>query len=110
MQLMDLAVLTMTFNRFGGEEVHRSNEDHRVLLRAFRLKDDLLAHSVMRTHILTASAILRRRTPGITRIGLAGDPCLGKHRLGPPAQCPRHASGANTAFRSGRISRRQGPN
>jgi DNA-binding GntR family transcriptional regulator len=64
MQLMDLAVLTMTFNRFGGEEVHRSNEDHRVLLRAFRLKDDLLAHSVMRTHILTAAAILRETDSG----------------------------------------------
>jgi DNA-binding GntR family transcriptional regulator len=64
MQLMDLAVLTMTFNRFGGEEVHRSNEDHRILLRAFRLKDELLAHSVMRTHILTASAILRETDSG----------------------------------------------
>jgi DNA-binding GntR family transcriptional regulator len=58
-QLMDLAVLTMTFNRFGHDEVDRSNGDHRILLRAFRLKDDLLAHSTMRTHILTAAAILR---------------------------------------------------
>ena len=58
-QLMDLAVLTMTFNQFDEEEGHRSNSDHRILLHAFRLKDDLLAHSVMRTHILTAAAILR---------------------------------------------------
>jgi DNA-binding GntR family transcriptional regulator len=58
-QLMDLAVLTMTFNRFDKDEVDRSNGDHRVLLRAFRLKDELLAHSIMRTHILTAAAILR---------------------------------------------------
>jgi DNA-binding GntR family transcriptional regulator len=58
-QLMDLAVLTMTFNRFDRKEVDRSNGDHHVLLRAFRLKDELLAHSIMRTHILTAAAILR---------------------------------------------------
>lgn len=63
-QLMDLAVLTMTFNRFTGEEVARSNDDHRILLRAFRLRDDLLAHSIMRTHILTAGAILRETNDG----------------------------------------------
>jgi len=63
-QLMDLAVLTMTFNHFGPDEVHRSDSDHRVLLRAFRLKDDLLAHSLMRTHILTAASVLRERELG----------------------------------------------
>jgi DNA-binding GntR family transcriptional regulator len=63
-QLMDLAVLTMTFNRFDKDEVDRSNGDHRVLLRAFRLRDELLAHSIMRTHILTAAAILRENEDG----------------------------------------------
>lgn len=60
-QLMDLAVLTMTFNQFDAEEVRRSNSDHRVLLRAFRLKDDLLAYAIMRAHILTAAGVLRER-------------------------------------------------
>ncbi|WP_284144923.1 GntR family transcriptional regulator [Tianweitania aestuarii] len=63
-QLMDLAVLTMTFNHFDPDEVRRSNSDHRVLLRALRTNDDLLAYSVMRTHILTAAGMFRERKPG----------------------------------------------
>lgn len=61
MQLMDLAVLTMTFNHYGAEDARRSNSDHRMILRAFRRGDEALARSAMRTHILTAACVLEEQ-------------------------------------------------
>lgn len=56
-QLMDVAVLAVTFNQFTPDQAARSDSDHRLLMTAFRQRDLDLAQSVMRTHILTASAI-----------------------------------------------------
>lgn len=56
-QLMDVAVLALTFSQFTPEQAARSDSDHRLLMTAFRLRNSELAESVMRTHILTASAI-----------------------------------------------------
>lgn len=58
MQLADLAVVTMTYRQFSDRDTSRSDSDHRLLLRAFRLRDEALAQAVMRTHILTAAAVL----------------------------------------------------
>ena len=65
MQLMDMAVLTMTFSQYTPPEVRRSDSDHRLLIRALRLNDGLLAQSVMRTHILTAAAVLKEQRLGL---------------------------------------------
>lgn len=64
-QLMDLAVLTFTFSNFTAEEVRRSDSDHRLLIRAFRARDPLLAQSAMRTHILTAAVVHEERRSGL---------------------------------------------
>lgn len=58
MQLADIALLTLTFHRFSPAQAERSDSDHRMLLMAFRIRDADYAQAVMRTHILTAAAVL----------------------------------------------------
>ncbi|GGG87607.1 GntR family transcriptional regulator [Salipiger pallidus] len=72
-QLSDLAVLTMTYQQFTGEDTARSDSDHRLLMRAFRLGDGALAQAVMRVHILSAAATLEEQRRGFRSAGVAGD-------------------------------------
>ncbi|WP_136684337.1 GntR family transcriptional regulator [Falsirhodobacter xinxiangensis] len=58
MQLADIALLTLTFHSFSNAQAERSDSDHRMLLMAFRIRDADYAQAVMRTHILTAAAVL----------------------------------------------------
>lgn len=61
MQLMDVAVLAVTFSQFSPEQAARSDSDHRLLMTAFRQRDGELAQAVMRAHILAAAAVLDAR-------------------------------------------------
>ena len=63
MHLSDLAVQTMTYMRFSAHDTTRSDSDHRLLLRAFRLRDAKLAQAVMRAHILAGAAVLSEEPP-----------------------------------------------
>ncbi|MBN8188188.1 GntR family transcriptional regulator [Salipiger thiooxidans] len=64
-QLTDLAILTMTYRQFSDEDTARSDGDHRLLMRAFRLRDGPLAQATMRVHILSAAATLEERRRGL---------------------------------------------
>lgn len=67
MQLMDVAVLAVTFSQFSAEQAARSDSDHRLLMTAFRQRDGELAQAVMRAHILAAAAVLDERKAAETR-------------------------------------------
>ena len=73
MQLTDLALLTMTYQQFSAEDTQRSDSDHRLLLRAFRLADGALAQAVMRVHILAAAAVLAEGRRGYRSAGVSRD-------------------------------------
>lgn len=73
MQLADLAVQTMTYRRFSPEDTARSDRDHRLLLRAFRLRDGPLAQAAMRTHVLAAAAALEEQRRERSSSGSASD-------------------------------------
>lgn len=62
MQLMDLALLTLTFRQFSPAQAVRSDSDHRMLMLAFRNRDGDYAQAIMRAHILTAAAVLEDLT------------------------------------------------
>ena len=54
-RFVEQAIVVRTAAKFTPDDIRRSNQHHKELLRAIENRNGILAESIMRTHILSAS-------------------------------------------------------
>jgi DNA-binding GntR family transcriptional regulator len=69
-RFVEQAVVVRTAAQFTPEDVMRSNQHHKELVNAIKIKNGVLAESIMRVHILAASS---RYYDGYMPGGLKGE-------------------------------------
>lgn len=63
-RFVEQAVVIRTAVQYSPTELKRSNQFHKEIVQAIRLRDQILAEQLMRTHILSASALYRKTYMG----------------------------------------------